>query len=96
MPGVTPRFQAIHTGLFVAGILALPFGLVFPRQGVLLVSGLCFAVSGMLTIAGHRITMRGPLGAFLRRAVSGVRLGGAYAMGSLWFLFGALLVVVSV
>ncbi len=92
---MSPRFQAIHTALFVTGIVALPLGLVFPRHGVLLVSGVCFALSGVMTIAGYRITMRGPLGAFFRRALGGARRGGAYLMGSVWLLFGALLVVVS-
>jgi len=85
---VTPRYQAIHTTLFVAGMLALPLGLVLPRSGVLLFGGLCFVASGLMTILGHRFTMRGPVGRLMRRLVGGVRLGGAYLVGTLWLLLG--------
>lgn len=91
---MTPRYQAIHTGLFVLGMLALPLGLVAPKSGVFLLGGLCFVAAGLMTILGHRFTMRGPIGGVLRRVVGGVRLGGAYVVGTLWLMFGVLLVTV--
>lgn len=75
-------------------MLALPLGLVVPRSGAFLLGGLCFLASGLMTILGHRFTMRGPVGDILRRLVGGVRLGGAYVIGTVWLLFGVLLVVV--
>lgn len=91
---MTPRYQAIHAALFVLGMLALPLGLVVPRSGAFLLGGLCFVASGLMTILGHRFTMRGPAGVILRHLVGGARLGGAYVVGSFWLIFGVLLVTV--
>lgn len=92
---VQSRFQILHTAFFLTAMIGLLLGFVVSDGAVLLVSGLCFVASGAMTVLGHEITMHGPIGQFLRRAVGGLRLGGAYVIGGFWILLGVVLVIAS-
>ena len=93
MISVPSRFQTLHAALFLAAIVGLPLGLVVARGPVLLVSGLCFVASGVMTIVGHRISMKGALASFLARALHGPQRGTPYVLGGFWVLLGVVLVI---
>lgn len=93
MTGVPSRFQTLHVGLFLVALLGLPLAMVVARGPVLLLSGACFVLSGLMTIVGHRISMQGPLAAFLARAMHGPQRGTPYVIGGFWILLGVALVI---
>ena len=90
---VLSRYEALHAGTFLVGLVSFVLAMATVAEVFLPLAGACFAITGVMTIAGHRIAMHGPLGAFFRHAIGGVRRGSAYLVGGFWLLLGLALLV---
>lgn len=83
-----PRLERVHAGAFAAGIVALLIGILFSSPAVLVLSGVCLVLTGLMIFAGVRITLHGPLGDALRLALGRRRLITVYLRGAVWIALG--------
>lgn len=86
-----PTLALLHASLFSVGLLCLLVGLSIDLPYLLLVSGPCLALSGLLIWVGSRITLMGPLGDALRLALGRTRVFTLHLRAVVWLLVGILI-----
>lgn len=84
------RLVFAHAAIFTAGVLTFFLSVVGSTPYLLLVSGPCFIVSGILVGLGTRITLAGPLGGLLRAALGGPRVTMLWIRALVWIGAGLL------
>lgn len=84
------RLVFAHAAIFTAGVLTFFLSVIGSTPYLLLVSGPCFVVSGILVGLGTRITLAGPLGGLLRAALGGPRVTMLWIRALVWIGAGLL------
>jgi hypothetical protein len=85
------RLVLLHGALFSVGVATLLVGWTIAAPSLLLVSGPCLSLSGLLIWVGSRITFAGPLGAALRAALGRTRVFTLHLRAVIWLLLGILI-----
>jgi hypothetical protein len=84
------RLAIVHAVFYAAGLLFLVAGVFARVPWLLLVSGPCLVMSGALIWVGNQASLRGPVGAVLRKVLGPSRVASMHMRAAFWVLVGVL------
>lgn len=90
------RLVFVHAAVFTVGVVTFFLGVLATTPYLLLVSGPCFFLSGILIAFGVRVTLTGPFGALLRTALGGPRVTLLWLRALVWIAAGVLVTLYAV
>lgn len=90
------RLVFVHAAVFTAGVVTFFLGVLATTPYLLLLSGPCFFLSGILIALGVRVTLAGPFGALLRTALGGPRVTLLWLRALVWIAAGVLVTLYAV